>query len=129
MVPMHIAMVQDGYLRMIAYIERCIPNTAPRTAEEAEAARLADWQTIQAAATPTLLPSLKFHDLVFGSVLGEGAFSTVKYARHITKVRVLVNKIGLLVYTYSIYLYYTYQVYEYIPYIHYILLKSGQNPV
>lgn len=33
-----------------------------------------------------LLPTLKFHDLVFGQVLGEGAFSTVKYARHITKV-------------------------------------------
>lgn len=76
----------DGYLRMSAYIEQCVPTTAPRTPEEEEAARLEDWQTIQAAASPTLLPSLRFHDLVFGTVLGEGAFSVVKYARHITKV-------------------------------------------
>lgn len=71
---------------MSAYIEQCVPTTAPRTPEEEEAARLEDWQTIQAAASPTLLPSLRFHDLVFGTVLGEGAFSVVKYARHITKV-------------------------------------------
>lgn len=45
-----------------------------------------DWNTAQAAGTPTLLPALKFHDLVFGAILGEGAFSVVKYARHITKV-------------------------------------------
>lgn len=44
-----------------------------------------DWCWSQAAATPSLLPNLKFHDLVFGQILGEGAFSTVKYARHITK--------------------------------------------
>lgn len=31
--------------------------------------------------TPTLLPDLKFHDLVFGHELGSGAFSTVKYAK------------------------------------------------
>ena len=29
---------------------------------------------------PTILPDLKFHDLVFGKVLGTGSFSTVKYA-------------------------------------------------
>jgi hypothetical protein len=44
-----------------------------------------DWCWSQAAATPSLLPNLKFHDLVFGQILGEGAFSIVKYARHITK--------------------------------------------
>lgn len=31
--------------------------------------------------TPTLLPDLKFHNLVFGKDLGQGAFSTVRYAR------------------------------------------------
>jgi hypothetical protein len=71
---------------MMAYIEKCVPTPAPRTTEEEELARREDWQSVQAAATPTLLPNLKFHDLVFGVVLGEGAFSTVKYARHITKV-------------------------------------------
>eukprot|EP01083_Nonionella_stella_P058339 152825_1 len=35
--------------------------------------------------SPLLLPSLKFHDLVFGQVLGTGSFSTVKYARQIIK--------------------------------------------
>ena len=35
--------------------------------------------------TPTLLPNLKFHDLVFGKVLGTGSFSTVKYAKHIVR--------------------------------------------
>ncbi len=44
------------------------------------------WTHEQAAIKPLLLPDLKFHDLVFGQILGEGAFSTVKYARHITKV-------------------------------------------
>ena len=79
-------MVKDGYLRMSAYMEKCVPTPGPRTAEEEEQARLDDWQAIQAAASPTLLPNLKFHDLVFGVVLGEGAFSTVKYARRITRV-------------------------------------------
>eukprot|EP01040_Poterioochromonas_malhamensis_P004095 gene4095-4382_t len=44
-----------------------------------------EWNRIQLANKPQLLPTLKFHDLVFGQVLGDGAFSTVKYARHITK--------------------------------------------
>ncbi|CAM9217990.1 unnamed protein product, partial [Ectocarpus fasciculatus] len=35
------------------------------------------------APTPTLLPELKFHQLVFGKELGRGAFSIVKYARHV----------------------------------------------
>ncbi len=35
---------------------------------------------------PILLPNLKFHDLVFGNDLGEGAFSVVRYCRQITKV-------------------------------------------
>ena len=75
---------------MQSYIQRCLPastTTRPLTAEQQEAARLEDWNALQAAASPTLLPNLKFHDLVFGLVLGEGAFSVVKYARHITRVR------------------------------------------
>jgi hypothetical protein len=87
--------VPDGFHRILAFIEKCLPSTAPRTAEEEEQARLDDWLAIQAAATPTLLPNLKFHDLVFGAVLGEGAFSTVKYARRITRVR-FVHTLGVL---------------------------------
>ena len=43
------------------------------------------WVAAQSAAAPTLLPDLKFHDLVFGHDLGSGSFSTVKYARQILK--------------------------------------------
>ena len=32
------------------------------------------WSKDQMAESPTLLPSLKFHDLVFGHDLGEGSF-------------------------------------------------------
>lgn len=43
------------------------------------------WSVDQACAQPKLLPELRFHDLVFGRVLGEGSFGTVKYARQIIK--------------------------------------------
>ena len=76
----------DGLARILNFVQRCLPETAPRTAEEEETARLKDWRTVQAAVSPSLLPDLKFHDLVFGTVLGEGAFSVVKYARQILKV-------------------------------------------
>jgi len=80
---------RDGLARIMNFIQRCLPDTAPRTAEEEEAARQQDWRTVQAAVSPSLLPELRFHDLVFGAVLGEGAFSVVKYARQIMKVRIL----------------------------------------
>lgn len=37
------------------------------------------------AESPTLLPTLKFHDLVFGHELGHGSFGSVKYARLIDR--------------------------------------------
>jgi hypothetical protein len=52
-----------------------------------DASESKDWNLAQLEVAPKLLPTLKFHDLVFGHQLGEGAFSSVKYARHITKVR------------------------------------------
>eukprot|EP00601_Ochromonadales_sp_CCMP2298_P017581 CAMPEP_0173241834 /NCGR_PEP_ID=MMETSP1142-20121109/14597_1 /TAXON_ID=483371 /ORGANISM="non described non described, Strain CCMP2298" /LENGTH=256 /DNA_ID=CAMNT_0014173221 /DNA_START=47 /DNA_END=814 /DNA_ORIENTATION=+ len=67
-----------GLTLMDAFILKCAPI-------EAEAATRDDWSAQQAAASPTLLPHLRFHDLVFGRVLGEGAFSCVKYARRITR--------------------------------------------
>ena len=36
------------------------------------------WSRDQACLKPKLLPQLRFHDLVFGQVLGEGSFGTVK---------------------------------------------------
>jgi len=43
------------------------------------------WSKTQLSESPTLLPDMKFHDLVFGHDLGSGAFSTVRYARQIIK--------------------------------------------
>lgn len=35
--------------------------------------------------TPTLQPTMRFHDLAFGRTLGTGSFSTVKFAKHIVR--------------------------------------------
>lgn len=74
----------SGYRRLLEFVEKCLPASDC----EAAAAQTADstWSIAQSAALPALLPELKFHELVFGQVLGEGSFSTVKYARHITQV-------------------------------------------
>jgi hypothetical protein len=69
-----------GAGRVAAYLAACRPD------EDAEAAQSArGWVAAQAEASPTLLPHLKFHDLVFGHELGRGSFSVVKYARQILK--------------------------------------------
>lgn len=46
---------------------------------------VSSWSKAQQAETPTLLPNLRFYDLVFGQELGSGAFSVVKYARMIDR--------------------------------------------
>lgn len=43
------------------------------------------WSKEQMADATKLLPNLKFHDLVFGHELGQGAFGVVKYARKIVQ--------------------------------------------
>lgn len=48
---------------------------------------VSSWSKAQMAETPTLLPKLKFHDLVFGHDLGSGAFGSVRYARLIDRSR------------------------------------------
>ena len=65
--------------RVLAYMEEIKPP------EEEEGA--SSWARAQMAETPTLLPKLKFHDLVFGHDLGEGAFGSVRYARQIDRSR------------------------------------------
>lgn len=75
----------DGFTLMSQYMEVCYPQSEIDKLDTSKA----EWNIAQAAASPTLLPSLKFHDLVFGQQLGDGAFSIVKYARHITKVCIL----------------------------------------
>ncbi|MGK3736801.1 MAG: hypothetical protein ACI90V_003644 [Bacillariaceae sp.] len=46
---------------------------------------ISSWSKDQMAESPTLLPTLKFHDLVFGHDLGEGSFGSVRYARLIDR--------------------------------------------
>ena len=48
---------------------------------------VSSWSKDQMAESPTLLPTLKFHDLVFGHDLGEGSFGSVRYARLIDRTR------------------------------------------
>ena len=55
--------------------------------DESLAAAQKSWNVMQQSVSPVLLPDLRFLDLVWGHDLGEGAFSTVRYARVITKER------------------------------------------
>ena len=75
------AFKSQGLDQLVSYIARCRPDgTCGKDSVEASEAR---WSSQTAAPTPTRLPNLKFHDLVFGRVLGTGAFSTVRYAKRI----------------------------------------------
>ena len=67
----------EGLQVVLAFMEKCRP-TGPAANEKS-------WHELQLEPTPTLLPDMRFHDLVFGHELGSGAFSTVRYARHICK--------------------------------------------
>jgi serine/threonine protein kinase len=67
-------MVLSGVL---AYMEKIKPPEEKKGASE--------WSKAQMAETPTLLPTLKFHDLVFGHELGSGSFGVVRYARLIDR--------------------------------------------
>ncbi|KAL7580861.1 hypothetical protein ACA910_001130 [Epithemia clementina (nom. ined.)] len=68
-----------AYQRVLDYMEMIKP---PPEEDEAGAS---SWSKAQMAETPTLLPNLKFHDLVFGNDLGTGSFGTVRYARLIER--------------------------------------------
>ena len=65
--------------RVLAFMDQIKP------AEEEDG--VSSWSKTQMAETPTLLPKLKFHDLVFGHDLGLGAFGSVRYARLIDRSR------------------------------------------
>ena len=94
----------DGYDRLLQYMEKCSPsvevkgggrNSALEGGPETGLGEVEgegddddvgnDWKAAQAASTPTLLPTLRFHDLVFGHELGKGSFGCVKYARMIVR--------------------------------------------
>ena len=75
-----------GSGRVAAYMVECQPSTE----DIADGQR--SWVAAQSASDPTLLPDLKFYDLVFGQELGSGTFSTVKYARQIIKHQLAASK-------------------------------------
>ncbi|KAL7547777.1 hypothetical protein ACHAWF_011052 [Thalassiosira exigua] len=64
-----------------AYAEKLQPKGGSERSDDG----VSTWAKAQMEESPTLLPDLKFHDLVFGRDLGEGAFGTVRYARRIVK--------------------------------------------
>jgi Protein kinase domain len=68
---------RTGFVYVLASMETLKPPV--------EEDGISSWSLAQMAETPTLLPHLKFHDLVFGHDLGTGAFGCVKYARLIDK--------------------------------------------
>jgi serine/threonine protein kinase len=72
-----------GYQRLLDFMERCLPSQK----DAGNGASEEDWRAAQTALTPTLLPTLRFHDLVFGGELGKGSFGTVKYSRRICRGR------------------------------------------
>jgi serine/threonine protein kinase len=70
-------MTQVASSSVLAYMDRIKPPDEEKGASS--------WSKAQMAETPTLLPTLKFHDLVFGHDLGEGSFGSVRYARLIDR--------------------------------------------
>ena len=64
-----------------AYVQSFMESIKPPPEETGASS----WSKVQMEETPTLLPNLKFHDLVFGHDLGSGAFGSVRYARLIDK--------------------------------------------
>ena len=66
----------DVLSRVRDYMEKLKPACSENDGESEDG--ISSWARLQARESPVLLPDLKFHDLVFGDVLGTGAFSTVK---------------------------------------------------
>jgi len=69
--------IESKPCQVLVYMEKIKP---PKEEEDTSI-----WSKDQMAESPTLLPNLKFHDLVFGHDLGEGAFGSVRYARLIDR--------------------------------------------
>jgi hypothetical protein len=80
----------SGAARLLAYARRCCGGGGGSGEADADAeGPSADksWTAALAAPSPTLLPALRFHDLVFGHSLGSGGFGSVRYARRVTPGR------------------------------------------
>jgi len=70
----------SGIILVMEYIDKCLPKSNDDGGDG-----IKEWNKLQSAPTPTLLPSMRFHDLVFGKNLGSGSFSSVRYARQIIR--------------------------------------------
>ncbi|KAL3769223.1 hypothetical protein ACHAW5_001955 [Stephanodiscus triporus] len=78
----------DNYIRTaLDEVRSYMEKLKPKGEGEESTDGVSSWAKAQMEESPALLYNLKFHDLVFGQELGSGAFSTVKYARHIVKTR------------------------------------------
>lgn len=72
---------KSGLDRLRDYVKILCPENSGMPA-----AGTASWEAALTAEAPTLLPTLKFHQLVFGAEdIASGAFSVVRYARTIIK--------------------------------------------
>jgi serine/threonine protein kinase len=72
-------------LTAVDLVRTYMDKLRPKGGGEESTDGVSSWAKAQMDESPVLLHNLKFHDLVFGQELGSGAFSTVKYARHIVK--------------------------------------------
>lgn len=78
---------RTGMQALRQYMTECIPVNEIEDEDENRPAEERSWIKAAQAVSPTLQPDMRFHDLVFGQDLGSGAFSTVRYARHICRDR------------------------------------------
>jgi serine/threonine protein kinase len=73
--------------RMVRLVQSMVPPPLPKEVKEmiAKAEAPVESKGGGLVLSPSLIPGLKFHDLVFGRELGSGAFSTVKWCKRIVR--------------------------------------------
>ena len=78
-------LLSGSSLALRIYMEKCLPTSSDMGGDRESSldglGGVCEWQAAQAASTPSLLPSLRFHDLVFGPELGAGSFGIVRYVK------------------------------------------------
>lgn len=81
------ATMTSGSEMLHEYITKCLSPVGNEDEDESKPPAERSWSKAAQAISPTLQPDMRFHDLVFGQDLGSGAFSTVRYGRHICRDR------------------------------------------
>ena len=74
------APVSAALARVLEYMEKIRPRAAAGAGAEPPPS-----MREHITEAPTLLPTVIFQDLVFGAELGSGAFSTVRYCKHVQR--------------------------------------------